>query len=378
MRHRVHPRSKNAVVAALVAASLLLAGCGGGDDEEPPSESAPSEPTSSETSEPPEPTYWPLTGLERTTDAPKHPVIVTKVDNTSSSAPQVGLGSADLVVEELVEGGYTRLAAFYYSKVPANIGPVRSMRASDIGIVPAGATVVTSGAAPITIKRINGAGIPWITEGAAGVYRETSRSAPYNLFARLGEISKRLKAKDEPPAYLPWGTEADLPRGGKASTLTADFGAHSTSWAFQQGGYVNTDSYAAQGDQFPADSVLVLRVAIGDAGYRDPAGYPVPETKFEGKGAALLFHGGRVIRGTWTKDGLTGAIELATKDGELTVPAGHVWVELVPAVNGKRHVREVTPRPGLVVEELTQAVHDEADGGVDPRCRGRRVVADGH
>ncbi len=333
MRHRLTPTSFKAATVALVA-SLVLAGCGGGDEEEPPGESAPSEPTSSETSEPPEPTYWPLTGLERTGDAPAHPVIVTKVDNTSSSAPQVGLGSADMVVEELVEGGYTRLAAFYYSKVPANIGPVRSMRASDIGIVPEGATVVTSGAAPITIKRINGAGIPWITEGAAGVYRETSRSAPYNLFARLHDIAKRLKSKDEPPAYLPWGVGSDLPKGGKASTLTADFGAHSTTWAFQRGGYVNTDSYAAQGDQFPADSVLVLRVKVGDAGYRDPAGYPVPETKFEGTGAAMLFHGGRVIRGTWTKDGLTGALELATKDGELRVPAGHVWVELVPAVNG--------------------------------------------
>lgn len=330
MRHRLHTS-----VAALVAASLLLAGCGGGDEQEAPADAAPSsEPTASATSEPPEPTYWPLTGLERTGKAPKHPVIVTKVDNTSSSAPQVGLGAADLVVEELVEGGYTRLAAFYYSKVPTSIGPVRSMRASDIGIVPEGATVVTSGAAPITIKRINGAGIPWITEGAAGVYRETTRSAPYNLFARLGEISQRLKAEEEPPAYLPWGTPADLPKGAKARTLTADFGAHSTSWQFQGGGYVNTDSYAAEGDQFPADSVLVLRVQVGDAGYRDPAGYPVPETKFEGKGAALLFHGGRVIRGTWTKDGLTGAIELATKGGELTVPAGKVWVELVPAVNG--------------------------------------------
>jgi hypothetical protein len=334
VRHPLHRSSRKPVVAVLVAAALLLAGCGGGDDEEEPAGAAPPEPTSSATSEPPEPTYWPLTGLERTGHAPKHPVIVTKVDNTSSSAPQVGLGSADLVVEELVEGGYTRLAAFYYSKVPADIGPVRSMRASDIGIVPQGATVVTSGAAPITIKRINGAGIPWITEGAAGVYRETSRSAPYNLFARLGDISKRLKSDEEPPPYLPWGTEADLPKGAKARSLTADFGAHTTSWQFQGGGYVNTDSYAAQGDQFPADSVLVLRVRVGDAGYRDPAGYPVPETKFEGKGAALLFHGGRVVKGTWTKDGLTGAIELATKGGELTVPAGHVWVELVPAANG--------------------------------------------
>ena len=334
MRHRLHPLSSKPVVAALVAASLLLAGCSGGDDEAAPADAAPSEPTSSATSEPPEPTYWPLTGLERTGNAPKHPVIVTKVDNTSSSAPQVGLGSADMVVEELVEGGYTRLAAFFYSKVPGNIGPVRSMRASDIGIVPEGATVVTSGAAPITIKRINGAGIPWITEGAAGVYRETTRSAPYNLFAHLADISKRLKADEEPPPYLPWGTDADLPKGAKARTLTADFGAHSTSWQYQGKGYVNTDSYAAEGDQFPADSVLVLRVKVGDAGYRDPAGYPVPETKFEGKGAALLFHGGRVVKGTWTKDGLTGAIELATKGGELTVPAGHVWVELVPAVNG--------------------------------------------
>jgi len=329
VRHRL-----TTSLAALVAASLLLAGCGGGDEEEQPSQSAPSEPTTSETSEPPEPTYWPLTGLERTGDAPKHPVIVTKVDNTSSSAPQIGLGSADMVVEELVEGGSTRLAAFYYSKVPADIGPVRSMRASDISIVPEGATVVTSGAAPITIKRINGAGIPWITEGAAGVYRENTRSAPYNLFAHLADISKRLKAKEEPPPYLPWGDGADLPKGGKASTLTADFGGHSTTWQFAKGGYVNTDSYAAQDDQFPADSVLVLRVKVGDAGYRDPAGYPVPETKFEGTGAAMLFHGGRIIRGTWKKDGLTGAIQLSTKAGELTVPAGHVWVELVPADSG--------------------------------------------
>ncbi len=334
MRHRLHPYSLKGVVATLVAASLLLAGCGGGGDDEAPSASAPSTPTSSETSEPPAPTYWPLTGLERTADAPTHPVIVTKVDNTSSSAPQVGLGSADMVVEELVEGGYTRLAAFYYSKVPPNIGPVRSMRASDISIVPDGATVVTSGAAAITIKRINGAGIPWVTEGAAGVYRDNSRSAPYNLFAHLSDIAKRLKSKDEPPAYLPWGTEDDLPKGGKASTLTADFGGHSTTWQFQKGGYVNTDSYAAEGDQFPADSVLVLRVKIGDAGYRDPAGYPVPETKFEGTGPAMLFHGGRLIRGTWKKDGLTGAIELATKGGELKVPAGHTWVELLPAENG--------------------------------------------
>jgi Protein of unknown function (DUF3048) N-terminal domain/Protein of unknown function (DUF3048) C-terminal domain len=324
------------VPAALAATALLLAGCSGDDGDARPAAGSESSSSSSEPAAeaPPEPSYWPLTGLERSGDAPKHPVLVTKIDNTSSSAPQVGLGAADLVVEELVEGGMTRLAAFYYSKAPANVGPVRSMRASDIGIVPEGATVVTSGAAPVTLNRVNAAGIPWITEGDPGVYRDTGRSAPYNLFAHLGDIAQGTKAAEEPPPYLPWGTDADLPNGQKVRSLTANFGNHTTSWQFQDGRYVNTNSYAAQGDAFPATSVLVLRVQVGDAGYKDPAGYPVPETKFEGQGAALLFHGGKLVRGTWSKDGLKGALELRTSKGELKVPAGRVWIELVPAATG--------------------------------------------
>jgi hypothetical protein len=321
-------------VASLAAASLLLAGCGG--DDEPAGAPAPSEETSeTEAAAAEEPALWPLTGLPMDGDAPSNPVIVTKVDNTSSSAPQVGLGQADMVVEELVEGGMTRLAAFYYSRLPQVVGPVRSMRASDIGIVPTGAHVVTSGAAAVTLGRINKAGIPFVTEGAKGVYRDNARSAPYNLFADLKTIAGTIKGGDAPEPYLTFGDEGDFSGGKPARTLSAAFGGHTTTWQYQGGTYVNTNSYAAQGDVFPATSVLALRVQIGDAGYRDPAGYMVPETKFEGKGQALLFHGGKVVRGTWTKDGLTGAIELTgPKGGEIAVPAGRTWVELVPVGSG--------------------------------------------
>ena len=133
MRQRLRPSSLRVAAVALIASSLLLVGCS--SDAEPVSSES-SEPVVEPTPTPPEPTYWPLTGLEREGDAPKHPVIVTKVDNTSSSAPQVGLGAADMIVEELVEGGYTRLASFFYSKLPKAVGPVRSMRASDIGRLP--------------------------------------------------------------------------------------------------------------------------------------------------------------------------------------------------------------------------------------------------
>jgi hypothetical protein len=332
---RLRPQT-SLLATGLLAASIVLAGCGG--DEEAAPESAPEGQEIAGGSEFAQ--TWPLTGLDVEGDdssAQTHPVMVTKIDNTSSSAPQLGLGSADLVVEELVEGGSTRLAAFFYSDIPETVGPVRSMRASDIGIVsPVDAQVVTSGAAPVTIKRVTDAGIKFFGEGAAGFSRAGDRSAPYNLMADLGALIDAQKPIEEarPDDYLPWGEESDLPKGKKATSIDASFGNHTTTWTYRDGGYVNENSFAAPDDQFPTDTVLVLRVEVGDAGYTDPAGNPVPETKLEGKGEALLFHGGEVVKGTWEKDGLEGTISLATKKGKLTVPAGHTWIELVPQAAG--------------------------------------------
>ena len=321
------------ITAILTALSLGLAACGGGDDNE--GDDGSDEPKSVAT-EKDVPATWPLTGLPVNgggSAEQDHPVLVLKVDNTEASAPQQGLSHADLVVEELVEGGITRFAAFYYSDIPADVGPVRSIRASDIGIVtPVDGALVTSGGAPQTVKRVTDAGVQIFNESTPGFYRESTRSVPYNLFTDMGAVAKAAEdGKDALPAdYLPWGAEGDLPPGKPANTLTADFGSHATNWTFQNGSYVNQNSYAADGDEFPADSVLVLRVDVGDAGYKDAAGNPVPETIFEGTGNALLFHAGKVVEGSWSKDELSSALELETKDGKLKVPAGRVWIELVP------------------------------------------------
>jgi hypothetical protein len=322
--------------AALVAASLVLAGCGG-NDESPEAETPESQKVAGGSTLD---STWPLTGLPVSGDnsaAQEHPVLVAKMDNTAASAPQIGLSKADLVVEELVEGGLTRLAAFYYSQLPGDVGPVRSMRASDIGIVaPADASVVTSGAAGKTIARIKGAGITFFQEGAAGFHRDSGRSAPYNLMANLSDVADSIDQDEaRPDDYLPWGDAKDLPQGQSAKTIAAAFsGGHTTNWTFTKGGYVNQNTFAASGDEFPADTVLVLRVQVGDAGYLDPAGNRVPETKFTGKGQAMLFHDGRLVRGAWKKSGLTSALQLSTKAGKLTVPAGRTWIELVPASGG--------------------------------------------
>lgn len=324
-------------LALALASSLALAGCGGGSSDQSPAAGESQSPSVQQTAQGQTLSgQWPLTGLPAKGAAPKHPVMIVKIDNTDSSSPQIGLSKADLISEELVEGGFTRLAVFYYSKVPSLVGPVRSMRATDIGIVePANAVLVASGGAPPTVRRVRDAHIKTFTEGAPGFFRDNSRPAPYNLFMHLDQLAKTLKGGQAPDSYLPWGSASDFPKGQRATGIAAQFsGGHTTVWKYEGGRYTNTNTHAAAGDQFKPDTVLVLRVKVGDAGYKDPAGNPVPETHFTGSGPAMVFHKGRMVRGTWVKKGYNATVGLKTAAGPLELPPGHTFIELVPANGG--------------------------------------------
>ena len=334
----------------VIAVSMVLAACSGSKSAPRPTPSSPtkSSPTSTLASSPPPSRVttpspavkrWPLTGFPRTGRLPQHPVYVVKVDNSPDSAPQIGLNYADMVVEELVEGGITRLAAFYYSKIPPQVGPVRSMRASDIGITePANAFIVASGAAGKTMKLLNEAGIDRVTEGAAGFYRSSTRPAPYNLMMRLPALAHHVARAWKPPSrpYLPFGNVARFHGTMPVRSFSATFsGAHTDDWKLHGKFWVRTNSYGQAGHDFKATNVLILRVRIGNAGYLDPAGNPVPETLFFGTGAATLIHGDRAVQGSWHKAGTRGTLSLHTANGKpITVPAGHTFIELVPANGG--------------------------------------------
>ncbi len=307
--------------------SLALVACGGKDAPEKRPDSQPVEGGTELAA------LWPLTGEPVEGSTPDRPVLVTKIDNTESSRPQVGMKKADLVTEALVEGGMTRLAVFFYQQLPAVAGPVRSMRASDIGIVkPALGVLVASGAAPPTLARLKRAEVPYYEEGGPGYYRDGSRSAPYNLMVSMPKLAKAARSEATVPAsYLPWGEESDFTGTRAARSIDAVFSrSHTTSWKYRQGTYRNQNSFAAPGQEFVPDSILVLRVRQTDAGYLDPAGNTVPETIYSGSGPMQLFHGGKVVNGTWTKKSRRTPLKLRTTAGALSVPAGHVWVELVP------------------------------------------------
>ncbi len=327
-----------AAASTLVALSLVLAACGGDDKKAAASTGTPTD--SVNTANPLTLNgQWPLTGETLDGNLPDHPVYVVKIDNTEASAPQVGLGQADMVVEELVEGGLTRLAVFFYQNIPDKVGPVRSMRASDIGIVkPVSATLVASGGARPTVRRLVGAKIQTETEGATGFSRDSSRIAPYNLFMALKQQADKPAPHWHQPThtYLPFGPADAFSGTIPVKSISAQFsGGHTTSWAWNGKQWTRPGSFAATGDDFMADNVLLLRVKIGDAGYRDPAGNPVPETEFVGKGEGVLVHGDKARTVVWSKKIKGGPLHLRTKAGKnVKVPAGHTWIELVPAATG--------------------------------------------
>lgn len=342
------PQSRGARSVALATAALLaasgLASCGGDDDkpeDRPEPGPSASPPTGSRRASATLVQVSPLTGLPAPKQGlPHRRVFVVKIDNTSNGAPQTGVDQADLVVEELVEGGLTRLAAFFYSRTPRRVAHIRSVRATDIGLVkPIGGVLIASGGARVTVRRVRSAGVDLRIEdrGTLVLQRDPARRLPYNRILDLAAYAPSTGRAEPPKPYLPFRPATTAIGGKPAARFGVTFsGTSTTQWAYAKGTYQRQNGRAAPGQEFAADSVLVLSTRQGDAGYLDPAGNPVPETLFTGGGTARLFHGGTVVTGRWAKKSSTAALSLTTADGRaLAVPAGHTWIELIPNGDGR-------------------------------------------
>ena len=336
------------LLVAVTAAALTLTACSSSDGKKEPTTPDPSKGTAQKLVE-----ISPLTGRPLPNGRPTNPVFVVKIENTDGGAPQYGLNKADMVMEELVEGGLTRLAAFYYSRLPSKVGHVRSLRDTDIGIAaPVGGQVVASGGAAGTYRRVQRAGIKVFSEdgGAPGFSSDPAKVRPYNRLINLKTLAKKAKTSKIRGLYLPWtprksstttpapsGTTPAPPRQKKTRHATVRFSnSTSTRWKLAGDTWQRTNGHAASGQDFRANTMIVMFCRVGDAGYRDPAGNPVPETKFEGKGRALVFRGDTVTEVEWHKPSLDEAITFRTKAGQAyTIDPGKVFFELVPNGDGK-------------------------------------------
>lgn len=339
--------------AALVAVSLL-AGCSGGEPAPEPAPERSTEPATTVSPEvttdktpPPEPVLpptWPLTGIEGQPEA--RPAVAVKIENSAQARPQTGLEQADVVWEEMVEGGITRFNAVYHSQLPETVGPIRSLRPMDAGITaPLQGLIVASGGQPQFVQAIRDVGLQVLTqdEGAAGIYRSRDRRAPHNVYGTMSEfVAAADGSRAAPPpaqfAFAPAAEQSSAALAGTPSSrIVAQFPSAQASWDWDAGSgrwLRNEGSQAAvstAGERLSTTTVVTMRVEVRDSGARDPAGNPVPETVMVGSGEVFVSSGGQTVTGTWSKGSDGEPVALTAGDGSpILLAPGNVWVELVP------------------------------------------------
>ncbi|HVA74935.1 MAG TPA: DUF3048 domain-containing protein [Acidimicrobiales bacterium] len=343
---RARARGTMATVAALAAAAAVLASCGGHSKPKSVPTTSTTLPAPTTTAAPP-PTA-PLTGLPQPDSAQLNaPAVVLKIDNIDDARPQTGLADADIVYEEQVEGGLTRLAAVYQSSYPKVAGPVRSGRLTDEGIADDlnHPVYAMSGTNPMFLPILRSQPFTEVDDGNRPdlFYRAGPKPAPHNLYTNVESLAKAAK-NPAPPAPLFQYREPNTPLTGAgvapATHLTLGFSHTSIGWTFnaQSGAWQRTQNGTPHvdntGAQLSATNVVVLfinyiisGVATGEGG--PPA--PIPEGIMTGTGQVWFLSGGQVVKGTWSRSGLTTPATYADSAGApILLAPGKTWVELVP------------------------------------------------
>jgi hypothetical protein len=266
-----------------------------------------------------------------------------KIENAPESRPQSGLDRADVVYEELVEGGETRFLAVFRSTDPGRVGPVRSVRPMDPALAaPFAGLFAYSGGIPAFVRALRPVaqdlGASTIGEGPPYV-RVTGRPVPHNLYVDArGLWAKARPPYDRPPPEV-FAYADEAPAGGApGGRLDLRFpGGDALRWQWRPGrGYARSQAgvpftQAPGGTQVTCDNVLVQLVDVRASGFVDAAGAPVPESLVVGGGQAWLLRDGRWFTGRWAKPDLRAVTSFTGADGRpLPLRPGRTWVEILP------------------------------------------------
>jgi hypothetical protein len=320
---------------------VLAVACGGDDPAEPEA----AEPVASQ-SPTPDPTC-PLTG-----QAPEHPsdltrpAVAVKIENSPEARPQSGLEEADIVFEEIVEGGITRFMAIYHCGATDQAGPVRSARFDDPKLaLPFTHVLAFSGANAIVERELTDQGIiPLDEDSAAGsLFRDPPGSLDvHSLYADVAALKKTARREKVEAPATDLFTFGELQDGAKkARTVTVHFRATNTiEYRWEGGSWKRYEAgvpfMSAAGSQISTPNLVVMQVDVNNSQtIVDVAGNPSPDIDLINKGKALLFRDGQVVKGVWSMADAGEPPVFETKDGTPFVfSEGPIWIELVPSKKG--------------------------------------------
>ncbi len=332
-------------VAASAVALALLAGCGSGKKAAPqalPTDPKPT-PTVAPSSASPTPTpglVSPFTGLP--VDRLR-PVIAVKIDNAVLARPQSGLDDADIVYEEVVEGRTTRFVAIFSSREAKDIGPVRSVRESDLPLL------AMFGKVAFAFSGGNKGVFSTVRKSNVFDASFNSNKGAYDIAGRRRDAYNYVTSSQRILAIAPKAAVAKdvgfrfgpLPAGGKGTSMGnavdlvwSKYARTGWKWDAKRKTYVRfmdgRPAMLKNGAQQQAPTVIVQYVQVKNSRYSDVSGAVSPYTVTTGKGNVVVLRDGRAVAGTWQRKG-TGATRFLGKDGkDIPLSVGPVWVMLVP------------------------------------------------
>jgi hypothetical protein len=262
-------------------------------------------------------------------------VLAVKIGNTYPERPATGLSKADIVYMIPVEGGLSRILAIFSSHYPSVMGPVRSARQTDIGLLRQFGRpgFVYSGAQPHLLPVVEHSHIVDLYAGiAGGFYRSLNRFEPYNLYARtkrlLKEAPKASLARNIGFRFGPPPVTGDPRRSVSVSYPAASFrftwSPRRQRWLMWMDG---ARAYTTEAGQLSAPTVVIQRVVVGLSRFLEQGPMEPPYVKTVGSGRALVLRNGEAFQANWSRPSRDGGTTFTTKSGQpMTFARGPVWI----------------------------------------------------
>ena len=271
-------------------------------------------------------------------------ILVVKIDDTNAAHPQIGVEDADLVYVEQVEGGLTRLAAIYTSKLPPLIGPIRSARISDIELLAQFGRVgfAYSGAQSKMRPVIAEANLENLSaeRNPPSIYgKDPNRVGPVDMILKPDLLLERANAN--PKIRIETATASvfafgDAPKG-ETSTAIAKIKWPSAKYELRWDSanekwliYFNEKpNMAANGEHLYADTAIIQIVSITPSIYGDKFGEITPFSKTTGSGKAVMLRDGFSYQLSWQRNLETDVTTWKSEDGGVAnFKPGRTWIFL--------------------------------------------------
>lgn len=291
----------------------------------------------------------PLTGLEpKNEKVLDKPAVAVKIENNSAAYPLAGLDKADVVYEEVVEGGLTRFMAIFHCSDSSQAGPVRSARIVDPAIMLPYTHILADAGGNETVRaELDANDIFNIDEstsgGALSRVERSGYSSEHTLYGDTAALRKLGQKHFEDAPSDDIFEYGDLQDGAKkASSLTVNMQTTVVGYQWKGGQWMRIDHDAPltmeDGTAIGVDNVLLEQHTVN---LSDTLGDVLGTSSTEiadptGTGKAVLFRDGRILVGKWTRDSVDAPVVFETKAGdEMLLHEGTTWIELLPSDKGE-------------------------------------------